>query len=275
MIVLATTMPERINRIMRAVINTSIVAILTASPLHAAAIIDIAANYGGVWGNGQNAGTGFLPWSIIGNNGGGLFSGSFIGSSTDGAGNINTGGVAFGLFANPAGAFVNADRAFVTTLSPGETFSFDLAVNFDNGAKGFNLYAGSQGQVFNFNLGSGASVSAGGGASLTAGPGAGYNYGGNDAVINVEIQIMSTSQFAYLIGRTSSQGNQGTLFSGTVQGLVDDISGFRFYVSGTDDGAAQNNLYINNLSVVPEPSAGVIAAAGLIPLLRRRRTRGA
>jgi hypothetical protein len=152
----------------------------------------------------------------------------------------------------------------------GQTFSFKLALNQDNGNKGFNLFAGSQGDVFNFNVGSGASVSSAN-ATLNPGSGVGYNYGGNDAVIDVAISMLSPTSIGYQISRTSSSGLQGNLFTGTVTGLTNSIGGFSFYVSGTDNGAAQNILYINNLQVVPEPSASLLVALGGIACAFRRR----
>lgn len=219
------------------------------SSLLAQVFSDNAGNYAGVWASGNNGGTGFLAWGITSNNdGSSVFAGTFIGSSTLGAGDINTSGVSLGMYANPGTAFANADRAFSASLPAGSSFSFKLALNFDNGYKGFNLYAGAQGEVFNFNVGSGASVSASGGATLTPGAGSGYNYGGSDAVINVSISVLTASSFSYTISRTSSLGFQGTLFSGTVSGLTELLSGFRFYISGTDNGAAENNLYINSFT---------------------------
>jgi hypothetical protein len=249
---------------------------LSSSMAHAQVAADNASNYGGSWTNGSNQGSGFLAWALSNNNGGAVFAGNFIGNSTDGAGNINTGGNAFGLFANPGAAFSNADRGLASALVTGSSFSFDLALNFDNGNKGFNLYAGTQGQIFNFNVGNGGSVSSANGAIIAAGSGSGYNYGGNDAVLDFTLTMLSATSFSYDISRASGSGFQGTLFSGSVSGLTQDISGFRFYVSGTDNGDAQNNLYFNNLSVIPEPSSQVLLGAGLLALLilaRRRAVR--
>jgi hypothetical protein len=178
--------------------------------------------------------------------------------------------VSFGLFANPVAASVTASRAFTTALVAGQTFSFELALNFDNGNKGFDLFAGSQGQVFNFHVGTGGSVSS---SSATLNPGSGlrYDYGGNDAVIDVAISVLSPTSFSYQIPRTYSLGNQGNLFTGTVSGLTDSFSGFAFYNSGTDRGASENNLYFNNLHVVPEPSASLLIALGGIACTLRRR----
>ena len=244
---------------------------------HAQVAADNAANYGGSWTNGSNQGSGFLAWALSNNDGGGVapFAGNFIGNSTAGAGNINTGGNAFGLYAHPGAAFSNADRGLAVALVTGSSFSFDLALNFDNGNKGFNLYAGTQGQIFNFNVGGGGSVSSANGAIITPGSGLGYNYGGNDAVLDFTLTMLSATSFSYDISRASSSGFQGTLFSGSVSGLTENISGFRFYVAGTGDGSAQNNLYFNNLSVIPEPSSQALVGLGLLSLLVVSRRRHA
>ena len=247
--------------------------VLALAPLAGAQIAtDNASNYGGSWTNGSNGGSGFLAWSLSNNNNGvTLFAGNFLGDSTAGAGNINTGGVSFGLYANPATAFVSADRAFALALTTGDTFTFQLALNFDNGNKGFNLFAGGQGEVFNFNVGTGGSVSSAN-ATLNPGSGAGYSYGGN-AVLNVTLAVTSSTQFSYNITRTAGTG-LGTLFSGNVSGLTNALSGFSFYVSGTDAGGApQNNLYVNSLSVVPEPSTFVLLGIGLAAFALRRKTK--
>ena len=230
---------------------------------------DDASNYGGTWITGSNGGTGFSAWSISNNdNPPTNFAGSFIGDSTLGAGNINTGGVSFGLYANPATAAVNANRAFAVSLSSGSIFTFKLALNFDNGNKGFDFFAGGDGTVLNFNVGSGAGVS----SSMTLTPTISvvYDFGGNDAVFDITLSMTSASSFFYDISRTSSLGAQGTLFSGNVSGLTQGPTGIGFYVSGTDaGGAAQNNLYINSLSIVPEPSTYALLAIGLLGLATR------
>lgn len=233
---------------------------------------DNASNYT-TWGDGDNEGFGFLPWAVSSNNDGvNDFAGTFLGDSTAGAGNINSSGKSFGMYANPGTAFMNAARAFSSSLDIGSVFTFQMALNFDNGLKGMRLYAGAQDEVFNMEAGNGASV-ASLNATLNAGTGAGYDYGGNDAVLDFMFTINSADTLSYKISRTSSQGFQGTLFSGTVSGLTEGISGFGFFISGTDSGAPQNNLYVNNFAVVPEPSSIMACGLGLLAsALRRRRS---
>lgn len=245
---------------------------LALSSLSAQIASDNASNYVS-WTNNSNGGTGFLAWNITSNNNDvTIFAGNFLGDSTAGAGNINAGGNSFALYANPGAAFVNADRAFATSLAVGNIFSFQIALNFDNGNKGFNLYAGTQGEVFNFNVGSGGSVSSAN-AVLSPGTGAGYDYGGDDAVLDITITMTTTSSFAYQIARTSSLGNQGVLFSGNVTGLTESVSGFRLYNSGTDNGANQNNLYANNFTVVPEPATWALLGLGAMAWIVRRKVK--
>ncbi|MGA0369170.1 MAG: PEP-CTERM sorting domain-containing protein [Kiritimatiellia bacterium] len=245
---------------------------LIGSLAHASIAADDASNYAS-WTNGSNQGTGFAAWSLNNNdNGSTIFAGNFLGNSTDGAGDINTGGQAFGLYANPSGAFSTAIRSF--SMSVGETFTAQMGVNFDNGNKGFNFRIAGD-SIFNFNVGGGGSVSSPN-ATLNPGTGAGYNYGGNDAVIDLSLTLDTATQLSYVISRNSSQGFQGTLFSGTVTGLSAAPDNFEFYISDTDGGgAAQNNLYFNNLRVIPEPETAMllICGLGLISLLRRQRAK--
>lgn len=259
---------------LKTLLSTSLVASLGFT-LWASPASDNAGNYSlGFWVDGGNEGSGFGAWDLTDNNndtGNEIFAGYFLGESTDGAGNINTSGQSFGIYANPGSAFATAQRNFDSAMSVGETFSVDLGVNFDNGNKGFNLFNTTQGEIFNFNVGSGASVTSSNATvnSTTAT----YDYGGNDAALFAEITVDSATQLSYRIDRSSSQGAQGTLFSGTITGLTSTPDALAFYNSGTDDGSNQNNLYFNNLQIIPEPETALLLLFGLsgIAFLRKRK----
>lgn len=242
-------------------------AFLFSSLLFASIASDNASNYTS-WTDSSNQGSGFAAWSLNNNDNGGTapFAGSFLGDSTAGAGDINTGGQSFGLYANPSEAFSTAIRSF--SMSVGETFTAQMAVNFANGNKGFNFRIGGD-SIFNFNVGGGGNVSSPN-ATLNAGSGAGYDYGGN-AVIDLSLTLDTATQLSYNVSRTSSEGFQGTLFSGTVTGLSAAPDNFEFYVSDTESGD-QNNLYFNNLAIIPEPGAALLFITGLgfIYVLRKR-----
>lgn len=255
--------------------NIPLLALLLTASAHSSFALtasDNATNYGGGWTDGSNSGTGFAAWSLTNNdNSTTQFAGNFIGDSTSGAGNINTSGQSFGLYANPAGAaFSTAIRSFSSSLSTNDQFSFDFAVNFDNGNKGFNLRTAGD-SIFNFNLGSGATVVS---ANATINPNVStYDYGGGDAMLQAVFTVISPSSLTYEISRASSQGAQGVLFNGTVTGITGSIDNFEFYISSTESGDA-NNFYFNNLSVseVPEPSAYTLlfGAIAMFWVVRRR-----
>lgn len=116
---------------------------------------------------------GFLAWAIANNDGFPKFAASFAADSTAGAGDTNTSGVSLGLYANLGAATITANRAFAASLAPGNIFTFLMALNFDNGNKGFDIFGGTQGTVFDFNVGGGGSVSS---PNATINPGAGLGY---------------------------------------------------------------------------------------------------
>ena len=234
---------------------------------------DLASDYGSSWNTGDNNGSGFNAWDLENRNNDGatVFAGGFIGDSTSGAADINTGtNQSFGLFANPVGAYITAVRGFSSNLSVNDQFNVKLALNFDNGNKGFNLRNGVT-NVFGFNVSNGANINSQFTNNATV---AQYDYGG-DALLNATVQITSTNSLSYEISRTSNVGTQGVLYSGSITDINLSIDNVEFYISGTDDGSPQNNLYFNSLQVteVPEPahiSFILLSSVIVLTLLRRR-----
>lgn len=231
------------------------------------------AAYSDGWGNGDNGGSGFGPWSLV--NGGGGFAGFFIGNPASAG--INTTGIgtsAFAEFANPtgSGAFANADRTLSSALAIGDVFSFVWGVNFDanngTGNKGFNLYTGGVNgtQIINTNMGGSATITVNGNDT-------GFTYGTNPMTWSFEM-ITSGS-----LRVTATPRGAGSNYTATfsVAGAPD---AFRFYASGLDGGDARQP-YFNNLQVLAVPEPGTITlvacgafglvAAGLRRLQRKRR----
>ncbi len=246
-----------------------LLALLAAASLPAIAFAsnngsDNAGNYTLTgWTDGSNGGTGFEAWRFSNNAGGGFF----IGDSTAGSGNINTGNQSFGIFANPGTAFANADRTFAGgTLSVGQTFSLQLAVNFRNGNKGFNLFAGGS-SAFNFNIAdpAGYQVNTASGSTTLA-----LSFQSN-SVFTLSFTQTNATTMAVSIIRTSSAGTENAYSANLA---VSNADSFRIYNSGTGDGSAANNIYANNLAIIPEPSTvallGVGCLAGVAALHRRR-----
>ncbi len=188
--------------------------------------------------------------------------GRFIGSSTAGAGDINTSGRSFGLFANPNGSpnpYAAAIRKFAKpALTTGDVFSFKLTVNNRSpGNRGFDLRNAAGTGVFNFDVRSGGYyVNGDGGASLNASHHANtvFTFIFTQRERRVDYSIQRTG------GITASTSGSFNADSGT-------IADVRFYISGASPGDA-SNLYFNQFSLTTE-------ARGDLPLtIGERRTPG-
>lgn len=233
---------------------------------------DNASNYGSGWNNGSNGGSGFGAWNLgaNNNNNSSSFAGYFLGSSTDGTGNLNTGGQSFGMYANPGPAFADATRTFTGgSLALDQTFTITLGVSFRNGNKGFELLSGAS-TVFNFNVGADTYRLNGVDLVLAYQP---------DSVFTIAVTPDTATSLVVLITRTTAAGGTEVAFSGPIS-VADatTVSGFKLYISGTDNGNSSNNLYFNSISVgpnpIPEPATVAwLLAGGLggLVVLRRRR----
>ena len=172
--------------------------------------------------------------------------GRFIGSSTAGAGDINTGGQSFGLYANPNGSpnpYAASTRKFAKpALTTGDVFSFKLTVNNRSpGNRGFDLRNASGTGVFNFDVRSGGYyVNGDGGASLNASHHANtvFTFTFTQRERRVDYTIQRTG------GITASTSGSFNVDSGT-------IADVRFYISGASAGDA-SNLYFNQFSLHTE-----------------------
>ncbi len=222
-----------------------------AADLGADVASDAAYNSG--FSNGSNGGTGFNAWSISS----GGSAGSFVGSSVgQGFGDIDTAGEALAMWANPAGAnFINADRMFAGgALSVGQTFSIDLAIAYRNGNKGLDLDIGGIG-VWNFNVGSDLYTVQGGDL--------GWAYS-QTSIFQLDVTQTDANNINVVLTRGGDVFNQSYNVGG-------QLTGFGLYNAGTDASGDLNNLFVNNLEVVPEPSTMVMALVGVVGIVAARR----
>jgi hypothetical protein len=217
---------------------------------------DVTYNDG--WSSSDNGGYGFTAWQLDGAAGSGTF-GRFTSDSrnlTDSTsgGNINVGGKAFGLYANPqnSGAFSGARRDFTGgALTTSQVLSFAIAVNFRNGNKGFDLRDSNGNSIWNFNVGGDAYKQNGNNL-------ANQSYSDNTVFSFAFTQNSSTLSWSI----TRSGGQTGT-DSGTSSIGSGTITGIRFYIAGTD-GGNENDFYFNSLQVVPEPTTWALIGFGVM-----------
>jgi len=213
---------------------------------------DLASNYTtATWVNGSNLGSGFGPWDLFTSGSAGYFIGDSV---AQGFGNVNTSGSAFGMYGNPAGDnYANAQRALSTPLSTGQAFSIDLAVAFRNGSKGISLFAGGfaeANQIWNFNVG--------GDAYTAGGTALGWAYA-QDSVFSLTATQVSLTSVGISLVRGSDTYNTNVTSAG-------GFSGFRAYVGSTDAGDDRNNLFMNNMQAVPEPSTYALLTLSALAL---------
>ena len=237
--------------------------------------------------NGLNGGTGFGVFSVTA----GANSGAFIGSSTANGGGggtaangIDTGGSAFGLFAN-SGNQVTANRSFTVggpnssaILAPTQTFTLRLdngnvatgtATNGLPDSVGFNLLNSGGTDRFTFEF-------IGGGTNYV------FNLGTST---NVDTGIPFTSNgltLAFTQGAANAftftvtpNGGTTTPFTGTLAAA--DISQFQVFNNNAGSGVG-SDAFFNNPAIVPEPSASTLTTAlgalalGLLVWPRLRRS---
>jgi len=186
---------------------------------------------------------------------------------------LNTGSAAFrlsgGWYEATPGNWVQAYAKAERWLDPagldvGQAFTFQMAVNYRNGAKGVDLFGIDGTKIFNFNVG-GDDYLVG---NATTGNGSIGNSYSNDTLLEFRFEQTNSAGGSWTITRS---GGLSDLDAGTYTGVV---RRFDFYAGGTDN----NNpdaLFFNNFAIIPEPSSLSLLLAGGLALglvsLRRRR----
>ncbi len=243
---------------MRMLVAALLVGGLVVGNTHASLIgSDYADNYDPpAWEDESNEGIGFGAWDMWDD---GENSGFFIGSSTaDGHGDINSDGVAFGMFAN-FNQWANAQRS-ITNWGSGYTFSIDMAVNWRDGGRGLSLFGpdgfAPEDEFWNIHI-------------SDAGYGdTGFDFA-NDIVLSFSI-TQDGDDLDILITGSSAADEWSDTWSTTLTG--EELGGFRLYTGGHDiDGAGERNLYFNNLEIIPEPGTMGLLGLALAGLAFYRR----
>ena len=201
---------------------------------------DNATNYGGVWNNGSNFGTGYNGWAITT---GGANAGTFIGNPAgNGMGTANIGTTAFGLFGHSA-QFVNATRYFGAggTNVPmliGDVFSFYWVMNWDcgaSGSKGFDLRADGV-TIFNVNNTNSATITTTNGATASA-------FGTTPMLVT----LTRTSWTQYTFSMTARDGNAANNYSTTINSTA-NINNISIYCGAQQDNNGNRNIYFNGFN---------------------------
>jgi hypothetical protein len=266
----------------RTSIVIAVVCLLTfaGAPVRAQIAADSAQNYpatagSGIWNNGDNGGFGFQPWQFSNTNGN---AGIYIGDSQQNGGppdpegfqskGINSpNGRSWGLFAN-SGGFAQVVRPFQAALGFGQTFSADWDTGFiDNGGSdGIRLSDNSAGlelwQIVFFGGQNTYSIIDGSGTVTTTLP-------FTDDGLHVAFTLTGPTTYSATI--TEADGPTQTI-TGSLE-HSGSVSQFAFYDQNAGFNAT-NNVYANNLLIVPEPTTVALFAIGAaVAMASVRRTR--
>lgn len=256
------------HQLLHTLLSCSAGILLTASSTSAAFIgadNASATAYSGGWTNGSDGATGgsanaFGQWFLSGDTADATH---LIGSSLalGGGSDINSSGVSFGLRA-ANGSYLDAYRYIDPAgLTVGQTFSIDLAVNFRGGFKGMDLRGATDSTIFNFNVSNDYSV----GSAASGNGSIGNTYSAN-SVFHFAFAQTSASGGTWSITRS---GGISDFDTGTYNGVARSI---KLYNGGQGGDSLQDRLYVNNLSVIPEPAPTLLLSlGGLMMVLRRRR----
>lgn len=225
-----------------------------------AGVYDEGSFYSEVWADESNGGNGFGPWSFNHQADSeadpAYFAGVFIGDPIF-AGITGMDAESFGFFANPVGSPANAEvsRSLTDALTPGDTFMFQLGLNWvsfdENSNRGFNLFAGAT-QLLNINMGNSDTITVNGEPMFT-------NYGTQAMLIH--IQYFGNGQL-----RVWGTGRDGVeTFDEVINvGSSDAPDNFAFYFNATT-GDAQRQMYVNNLQVMEGAPPLLIGAPTITP----------
>jgi len=271
---------------MNSTIKTLVIALavgLCASGAFAAATAsDTAANYSGGWSASTtpNLGSGFGAWSVSDNNANPPYAGTYLDlASYSNPDTVLSGGYAWGLYANGANnAFMTLSRAFNT--GGGSASLVDQTFSFAFGSSSSSDFPNSYQSVV-MGIGSAFSLSyIGGGADNmtlsvdggTANPitvNAAQMAAGINVALTVTGPVSSPTEGYSLVISPFAGGSALYSSTGTFDSSTYDTSSFS--VTITDPA---NNQYLNNLSIVPEPSSmvmlGFASLASLLAIRRRK-----
>lgn len=226
--------------------------------------------YGDGWTTGDNGGSGFAAWSIVASPGGSS-NGVFVASSTANgfmppSGGIDTGGVAWGMYAN-SGQATDVYRPFTGgALTLGQTFhvAIDNGTVQTGGVVGFGLQNAGGFNLWELYFSGGATL-----YTINDSLGAhDSTIGYTEAGLTIDFTLTETATYSATITALAggSQTVSGSLFAQGDQGIA-QFHAFNFN-SGGGDGA---NFYVNSLAIVPEPATVSLVGLGLLSALGLRR----
>lgn len=203
-----------------------------------------ASDHAGLYGathpftNGANRGRGFLPWQFAV----GAGATNSLGSSLAGGGDVNsTNGLAFRFYGGPGGTYAEAVRPFEASLRSGDIFRVTLAYNWNGGARGVNVLAADNYELFNVNFGPDDVLTFkwGNGGAVTV-----STVWSSTAILHVAATQLDNQQLSVRLIR-----NDGYTTNFVSSGLPAPAAKAKFYNGGHAGDDVQYALWVNDLVV--------------------------
>lgn len=145
-------------------------------------------------------------------------------------------------------------------LDAGDSFSFQMAVNWRNGAKGVSIFDTNNNKIFGLNIGGDDYVV----NSAFSNNGSIGNAYSNDTLLELNFEQTDSTGGTWTITRS---GGVNDIDTGTYAGT---LRSFEFYAGGSTSNTNSDALFFNNLSVIPEPSTLSLMFGGLTGLIALR-----
>ncbi|MDM8530892.1 Calx-beta domain-containing protein [Anaerolineales bacterium HSG25] len=222
----------------------------------AQAPIDFASDsvYDDDWDNGDNGGTGFNGWSLTSGSNSDHFTSTSINNGgavdSNGDGDINTGGGAWGMYAN-SGDTATAVRTFANTLDVGASFSIDMDNGYvdGGGTVGFGLQNSSGENLTEFYfVGEGTNYTLNDNAGATD-TGIGFTDEGLSLVFTLTSASTYDVQITYLKGNTVTNFTSRSLSN---PGGGQTVSQVRLFNANAYAGVGlslRRDVFFNNLEI--------------------------
>ena len=210
------------------------------------------ATYADGWQSGDNGGTGMTDWTLSTTGSAGSFTGSSTGNGNgdnNSDGDINTGGKAWGLWANSGGQS-NAVRNFAINWPSGTAFSLKMDNGFINsgGTVGFGLQNTSGENLFEFYFAGGSSNYTYDDATGAHASSVGFTDEG------LQLQVTLTSATAYQLVVTPL-GGASTTYSGNLKNPAggQSVNRLRLFNANAGNGSG-NDAFFNSPGVCFPPT---------------------
>lgn len=208
--------------------------------------LDSASNYGGVWTNGSNQGTGFGPWALSGT----ANAGQFIGAH------------GFGFWSHEGTNLSQAVRPISSSLSAGESFHVRMKNGWiweNGGSVGVALWDAMSNTVWQLYFN--------GGDAFYSRSGGSTDIGWTDGGLDIVFTLMDASTYSVSIQPVA--GGALRTYTGTVAGAITAFRAWSFNNGTNDENNGNRDYFVNNLKITGYASGNGVSTSDTVIIVRQ------